>query len=228
MDKCERRKCKRESRMSVKVMMADDHSLMREGIKQLLEFDGQIEVIGEVGDGEECLIKLPILKPEILLLDINMPKKNGIEVLQEIKKRNIPVKVIVLTVHNEIDYLLRAVDCGVNGYILKNAESAELKKAIMAVANGESYIQPNLIPSLNSRLISRDSDKEKIESLTRRELEVLIQLANGSFNKGIATSLNISERTVKNHISNIFKKIDVNDRTQAAVFAIKNDLIKLF
>ena len=228
MDKCERRKCKRESRMSVKVMMADDHSLMREGIKQLLEFDGQIEVIGEVGDGEECLIKLPILKPEILLLDINMPKKNGSEVLQEIKKRNIPVKVIVLTVHNEIDYLLRAVDCGVNGYILKNAESAELKKAIMAVANGESYIQPNLIPSLNSRLISRDSDKEKIESLTRRELEVLIQLANGSFNKEIATSLNISERTVKNHISNIFKKIDVNDRTQAAVFAIKNDLIKLF
>lgn len=214
--------------MSVKVMMADDHSLMREGIKQLLQFDGQIEVVGEVGDGEECLLKLPIIKPEILLLDINMPKKNGIEVLQEIKKRNISVKVIVLTVHNEIDYLLRAVDCGVNGYILKNAESAELKKAIMAVANGESYIQPNLIPSLNSRLISRDTDKEKIESLTRRELEVLIQLANGSFNKEIATSLNISERTVKNHISNIFKKIDVNDRTQAAVFAIKNDLITLF
>jgi len=201
---------------------------MREGIKQLLEFDGQIEVVGEVGNGEECLLRLPVIKPEILLLDINMPKKNGIEVLQEIKKRNIPVKVIILTVHNEIDYLLRAVDIGVNGYILKNAESAELKKAIMAVANGESYIQPNLIPSLNSRLLSRDSDKEKIESLTKRELEVLIQLSNGMFNKEIATTLNISERTVKNHISNIFKKIEVNDRTQAAVFAIKNDLIKLF
>ena len=214
--------------MSVKVMMADDHSLMREGIKQLLEFDGQIEVVGEVGDGEECLLRLPVIKPEILLLDINMPKKNGIEVLQEIKKRNIPVKVIILTVHNEIDYLLRAVDIGVNGYILKNAESAELKKAIMAVANGESYIQPNLIPSLNSRLLSRDSDKEKSESLTKRELEVLIQLSNGMFNKEIATTLNISERTVKNHISNIFKKIEVNDRTQAAVFAIKNDLIQLF
>lgn len=214
--------------MSVKVMMADDNSLMREGIKQLLEFDGQIEVVGEVGDGEECLLRLPIVKPEILLLDINMPKKNGIEVLQEIKKRSIPVKVIILTVHNEIDYLLRAVDIGVNGYILKNAESSELKKAIMAVANGESYIQPNLIPSLNSRLVSRDTDKEKIESLTKRELEVLIQVANGMFNKEIATTLNISERTVKNHISNIFKKIDVNDRTQAAVFAIKNDIIKLF
>ena len=93
---------------------------------------------------------------------------------------------------------------------------------------GETYIQPSLVPALNSRLVSRDIDKEKINSLTKRELEVLIEVANGLFNKEIATSLNISERTVKNHISNIFKKIDVSDRTQAAVFAIKNDLIKLY
>lgn len=214
--------------MSIKVMIADDHILMREGIKQLLEFDGSIEVVGEVSDGEECLAKLPLVRPEVLLLDINMPKKNGIEVLQDIKKRNIPVKVLILTVHNEIDYLLKAVDIGVDGYILKDSESSELKRAINAVVQGESYIQPNLIPSLNSRLVSRDSDKEKIESLTKRELEVLVQVANGMFNKEIATSLNISERTVKNHISNIFKKIEVNDRTQAAVFAIKNDIIRLF
>ena len=94
--------------------------------------------------------------------------------------------------------------------------------------NGESYIQPKLIPALNNRLVARDVDKDKIDSLTSRELEVLIQVANGMFNKEIATSLNISERTVKNHISNIFKKIDVSDRTQAAVFAIKNDIIKLY
>ena len=91
--------------MSIKVMIADDHILMREGIKQLLEFAGSIEVVGEVSDGEECLAKLPLVRPEVLLLDINMPKKNGIEVLQDIKKRNIPVKVLILTVHNEIDYL---------------------------------------------------------------------------------------------------------------------------
>ena len=214
--------------MSIKVMIADDHILMREGIKQLLEFDGSIDVVGEVSDGEECLAKLPLVRPEVLLLDINMPKKNGIEVLQDIKKRNIPVKVLILTVHNEIDYLLKAVDVGVDGYILKDSESSELKKAIDAVVQGESYIQPNLIPSLNSRLVSRDSDKEKIDTLTKRELEVLVKLAYGMFNKEIATSLNISERTVKNHISNIFKKIEVNDRTQAAVFAIKNDVIQLF
>lgn len=214
--------------MSIKVMLADDHILMREGIRQLLEFDGSISVIAEASDGEECIDKLLKSNPDVLLLDINMPKKNGIEVLQEIKSRNINVKVLILTVHNETEYLLKAVDIGVDGYILKDSESAELKRAINAVLNGESYIQPSLIPALNNRLIARDVDKDKIDSLTKRELEVLIQVANGMFNKEIATSLDISERTVKNHISNIFKKIDVSDRTQAAVFAIKNDLIKLF
>lgn len=214
--------------MSIKVMLADDHVLMREGIRQLLEFDGSIDVIAEANDGEECLEKLNAVKPQVLLLDINMPKKNGIEVLEDIKKKNIDVKVLILTVHNEIEYLLKAVDIGVDGYILKDSESTELKKAINSVINGESYIQPKLIPSLNKRLLTRDVDKDKIDSLTSREMEVLIQVANGMFNKEIATSLNISERTVKNHISNIFKKIDVSDRTQAAVFAIKNDIIKLF
>lgn len=214
--------------MSIRVMLADDHILMREGIRQLLEFDGSISVIAEANDGEECINKLLESKPDVLLLDINMPKKNGIEVLEEINKRNIDVKVLILTVHNETEYLLKALDIGVNGYILKDSESAELKRAINEVIKGENYIQPSLIPALNSRLVSRDIDKDKIDSLTKRELEVLIQIANGMFNKEIATSLDISERTVKNHISNIFKKIDVSDRTQAAVFAIKNDLIKLF
>lgn len=217
-----------EVTLNIKVMLADDHVLMREGIRQLLEFDGSIEVIGEASDGEECLQKLEKVKPDVLLLDINMPKLNGIEVLEEIKRKKINVKVLILTVHNEVDYLIRAVDIGVDGYILKDSESAELKKAIMTVMDGESYIQPKLIPMLNKRLITRDSDKEKLESLTGREKEVLIEVANGMFNKEIATSLYISERTVKNHISNIFKKLDVSDRTQAAVFAIKNDLVKLF
>lgn len=214
--------------MSIKVMLADDHVLVREGMRQLLEFDGSIEVVGEVNNGEECLEKLPIIKPEILLLDINMPKKNGVEVLEEIRMNNIPVKVLILTVHNEIEYLVRAIDTGVDGYILKDSEFAELKKAIRCIMNGEQYIQTSLIPALNNRLLARDSDKEKIDLLTKRELEVLIHVANGMFNKEIAISLNISERTVKNHISNIFKKLDVNDRTQAAVFAIKNDIIKLY
>lgn len=214
--------------MSVRVMLADDHILMREGIRQLLEFDGSIEVVEEANDGDECLEKLKRSKPDVLLLDINMPKKNGIQVLEEIKKNKINVKVLILTVHNEVEYLLKAVDIGVDGYIMKDSESAELKKAINAVMNGESYIQPKLIPALNNRLVARDVDKEKLESLTKREIDVLILVASGMFNKEIAIKLNISERTVKNHISNIFKKLDVSDRTQAAVFAIKNDIVKLF
>lgn len=212
----------------LKVMIADDHVLMREGIRQLLEFDGTIKVIEEASDGIECLEKLKTVNPEVLLLDINMPNMNGIEVLEKIKTRNLKVKVLILTVHNEIEYLIKAIDIGADGYILKDSGSAELKKAINIVMSGENYIQPSLIPALNSRLIAKDIDKEKIESLTKRELEVLIQVANGMFNKEIATTLNISERTVKNHMSNIFKKLDVSDRTQAAVFAIKNDIIKLY
>ena len=213
--------------MSIRVMLADDHILIREGIRQLLEYDGEIEMIEEANDGEECLEKIVESKPDVLLLDINMPKKNGVDVLQEIKDKGMDVKVLILTVHNEIEYLIKVVDMGVDGYIMKDAEFAELKRAIERVASGERYIQPNLIPALNSKLVSRDIEKDKIDSLTNREIEVLQQIAGGLLNKEIAMNLKISERTVKNHVSNIFKKIDVADRTQAAVFAIKNDLVKL-
>lgn len=211
----------------IKVMIVDDHAMIREGIKRLLEFDGNISVVAEASDGEECLSILKKTDLDILLLDINMPKKNGIEVLQEIRSKKMKIKVLMLTVHNEVEYLIKAVDIGVDGYILKDSESSELIKAINVILSGENYIQPSLIPSLNSKLISRDVDKEKIEQLTKREMEILLNVANGMFNKEIAVNLNISERTVKNHISNIFKKIKVADRTQAAVFAIKNNLIEL-
>jgi len=214
--------------MSVKVMLADDHALMREGIKHLLEFDGSIEVIDEANNGKECLEKLEKIEPDILLLDINMPDMNGIEVLEELKKQNKNIKILMLTVHSEVEYLIKAIDIGANGYILKDSGSLELKQAINVIMTDGSYIQPSLLPALNSRLINRDIDKEKLESLTKREIEILIHVAGGMFNKEIANNLDISERTVKNHISNIFKKIDVSDRTQAAVFAIKNNVVKLY
>lgn len=213
--------------MKIRVILADDHVMLREGIKQLLEFDQTIQVVAEANDGVECLEKINSVETDVLLLDINMPRKNGLDTLQEIKKNKKKIKVLILTVHEEVEYLVKAIDLGVEGYILKDSGSMELKKAIHAVLKGESYIQPNLIPALNHYLIHKDEDKEKLSSLTKREVEVLIEVAKGNFNRDIALHLNISERTVKNHMVSIFKKIDVADRTQAAVFAIKNNLVKI-
>ena len=213
--------------MAINVMITDDHSMIREGLKQLLELEGDFKVIAEAADGIECMNKLEEVTPDVLLLDINMPNMNGLEVLQKMKDKKLKIKVLVLTIHSEVEYLLKAVDIGINGYLLKDSESAELKKAISVVASGENYIQPSLIPVLNAKMIDRDSDSVKIESLTKRELEVLKNLSYGMYNKEIAEKLDISERTVKNHISNIFKKIEVTDRTQAAVFAIRNNLITI-
>lgn len=214
--------------MAVKIMITDDHSMIREGLKNLLELDGDIEVIAEAEDGMECLDKLESIHPDVLLLDINMPKMNGLEVLKKLKEKRSKIKVLVLTVHNETEYLMKAVDIGINGYVLKDSESSELKKAIFAIYEGETYIQPSLIPALNSKMIEKDKDEVKIDSLTRRELEVLKLLAIGMYNKEVAEKLDISERTVKNHVSNIFKKIEVTDRTQVAVFAIRNGLVDLY
>lgn len=209
----------------IEVMLVDDHKMVREGMKQLLEFDNEIKVIAEASGGAECLEILKEKIPDVLLLDINMPEMNGIEVVKKIRKNNIPVKILMLTVHKEVEYLLHLMDLGIEGYILKDSDSAELIKAIEAVIKGEVYIQAELMPALNSKLVKRDMDRDKLDMLTDREIEVLKLVAEGKFNKEIAAQLHISERTVKNHISNIFKKIDVSDRTQAAVFAIKNNMI---
>lgn len=213
--------------MSVKIMITDDHSMIREGLKNLLELDGDIEVIAEAVDGQDCLAKLETVKPDVLLLDINMPVMNGLDVLKNLKIRRNRVKVLILTVHNEVEYLMKAIDIGINGYVLKDSESSVLKKAIFSIADGENYIQPSLIPALNAKMIEKDEDSVKFESLTKREIEVLKLLAVGMYNKEVAESLDISERTVKNHVSNIFKKLDVTDRTQAAVFAIRNGLVNI-
>lgn len=209
----------------IEIIIADDHMMIREGLKQLLELDGTMKVIAEANDGEECLNLLnKKIHPDILLLDINMPKKNGIEVLEYIKQNKIPVKVLILTVHNEVEYLLKAVDIGIDGYLLKDSSYDELKEAIDVVISGNTYIQPSLLPALNESMEDYALDKERIEWLTKRELDVLRLISKGCSNKKISDELTISERTVKNHISHIFRKIDVEDRTQAAVFAIRNKI----
>lgn len=208
-------------------MIADNHSMFREGLKSILESDGSLEVIAEAKDGEDCLEVLKNENPELLLLDIKMPKQTGFQVLDSMKKNGNTTPVLILTASNEIEYLMHALDIGVDGYLLKDCDSKELKKAIFTILDGKTYIQPNLIPMLNQKTKSREEDSIKIESLTERETEVLKLVSSGMYNKEIAEKLQISERTVKNHLFNIFKKIDVTDRTQAALFAIRNHMINI-
>ena len=212
----------------IKIVIADDHSIIREGLKQLLEMDGDILVVGEAGNGEECLDCIDTLKPDVVLLDINMPVMNGLKMLEKLRNsKNKNQKVLILTIHNEVEYLMKAVEIGVEGYALKDADSVILKKAIYKVYSGEKYIDYSMVPLMNEKIAL---EKEIIEDdkLTRREIEVLKLLAEGLFNKEIAYKLSISEKTVKNHVSNIFKKIGVFDRTQAAVYAIKNNIVELY
>lgn len=211
----------------IRVMIADDHKMVREGLKSLIEFDDNIRVIDEAGNGNECIYKLRYTNPDILLLDINMPDMDGIEVLKMVMKRRVHPKMLMLTVHNEIEYLVKALDNGADGYILKDSDSHDLIRAINCIYNGDKFIQPRLIPSLNAKLIARDLEKEKMSALSEREIEVLKLVAEGMLNKDIADQLYISERTVKNHLSSIFRKIDCYDRTQAAVFCIRNGLVSL-
>lgn len=212
----------------IKIVIADDHSMIREGLKQLLELDGDILVVGEAGNGKECLEVIEQLSPDVVLLDINMPVMNGLkmlEVLRTSKYKN--QRILILTIHNEVEYLMKAVDIGVEGYVLKDSDSAVLKKAIYKIYAGEQYIDYTMVPLLNEK-IAQEKEKVEDEKLTRREIEVLKLLAEGLFNKEIAYKLSISEKTVKNHVSNIFKKIGVFDRTQAAVYAIKNNIVELY
>lgn len=212
----------------LKILIADDHSMIREGLKQLLELDGDIQVVGEAGNGEECLEVLKRVNPDVVLLDINMPVMNGLkmlEILRSSKYKN--QKILILTIHNEVEYLMKAIDIGVEGYVLKDSDSSILKKAIYKIHSGEKYIDSSMVPLMNER-IAQEKEKAEEDKLTRREIEVLKLLAEGLFNKEIAYKLSISEKTVKNHVSNIFKKIGVFDRTQAAVYAIKNNIVEIY
>lgn len=213
--------------MPINVLIADDHTIVREGVKCILESTSDVEVIAEASDGYECLNAINKTNPNVVLLDISMPNLDGLKVLQIMRDQKMSAKVLIMTAKEEPEYLLKAVDMGCDGYILKKADSASLRKAIHSVYNGEMYIEPELKSVLDEKVSIRDTAVDKLNDLTRREIDVLKLLAEGLFNKEIASRLNISERTVKNHVSNIFKKISVSDRTQAAVFAIKNNLIKI-
>lgn len=218
----------------IRVLIADDHALIREGITKVLSLEPKIVVVGEAPDGEAVLIKAKELKPDIILMDINMPRVSGIEAAKQLKRDLPEVKIIALTVHDDDQRIFEGIKAGVAGYMLKDVDADTLLKTIKNVHAGETVIHPAVTTRLLGEFNRLNEVAEAVgerdavtELLTHRELEILKQIARGKSNRDIAEILCISEKTVKNHISNIFRKIQVEDRTQAALFAVKTKLVDL-
>jgi two-component system response regulator DegU len=214
----------------IKVMLVDDHSLIREGLKQLLSLEEDLVIVGEAQHGDEVLDKAFQLRPEVILLDINLPGKNGIELTGELKEKMPEVKVLVLTVDSEQVNVHKIIKAGALGYLLKDVEPDMLTEAIRTIARGDAYIQPCLLTKLVSefRQLMRDETPALPPDrfgLTQRELEIINYIAFGQTNKEIAEQLFISEKTVKNHVSSILRKMALDDRTQVAIYAYKQGMV---
>lgn len=218
----------------IRVLLADDHILLRQGLRKILEMEPRIEIVDEVGDGQGAINVARQLKPDVVLMDINMPGVNGIEASRVIKREMPKMGIIILTAHDNEEQIMQVIDAGIDGYILKDVSPDSLYSAIVCVAQGESVLNHSVISKVlrQARLMNQPANNPRLQShpadeLTEREHDVLKLIAQGAPNKVIAETLFISEKTVKNHITNIFRKLQVEDRTQAALFAIKNRLVEL-
>lgn len=223
----------------IKVALIDDHKLFREGVKRILSFESTIEVVAEADDGHEANDIVDKHKPDIVLMDINMPELNGIEATKVLVENYPETKVIILSIHDDENYVSHALQTGAQGYLLKEIDTKSLLEAIDVVYNGGSYLHPKVTHNLVKEYRQLIEDKETSASynrveyqkplhlLTKRECQVLQLLSEGQSNRKVAETLVISEKTVKNHVSNILQKMKVNDRTQAVVMAIKNGWVEV-
>ncbi|MBM7866659.1 response regulator [Heliobacterium gestii] len=209
----------------IRVVLADDHTLLRQGLRKILELDPQFQVLDEAGDGQGAINLVRHLKPDVVLMDIHMPGVDGVEATRVLKRERPQTGVIILTAHEEEDHIIHLIEAGVDGYLLKDVSPETLYGAIVTVARGGSVLNPAIVQKALGK--GRPGVTHPADELTEREKEVLRLIAQGATNAVIAGSLFISEKTVKNHITNIFRKLQVKDRTQAALYAIKNRLVKL-
>jgi DNA-binding NarL/FixJ family response regulator len=211
----------------IRVVLADDHAMVRKGIRDFLEEDAGICVVAEAADGEEAVALIGREQPEIALLDIQMPRLSGLDAARRIRKEFPKVRVLMLTAYEDEPYILAAIQAGVSGYLLKTASSEELVHAVHAVADGETALSPTVARKLVERASGGAHAEPAIEPLTERELEVLRLAAKGMGNRQIATELAISDRTVQGHLGNIYEKMRVSTRTEAVLFAVRAKWISL-
>lgn len=224
--------------MTTTIIIIDDHQLFREGVKRILDFEDSFDVIAEGDDGNDVLSLYDQYLPDVVLMDINMPTKNGIDATSELLGKYPDAKVIMLSIHDDESYVTHALKTGALGYMLKEMDANAIVAAIKVVAKGGSYLHPKVTKNLvlEFRRLSERENKGNFHQteirrpfhlLTKRECEVLQLLTDGQSNRTIGETLFISEKTVKNHVSSILQKMSVNDRTQAVVTGIKNGWVEV-
>jgi two-component system, NarL family, response regulator LiaR len=212
---------------TIRILIADDHPIVRKGLRMVLSNEPDLEVIGEAVNGMEAVEQARALKPDVILMDLQMPRKNGIEAIQEIKKNDPAVHILVLTSFADDDKVFPAIKSGASGYLLKDTLPGELLKAIRDISLGLPSLHPVIAEKLMKELVFPEAAPVAGEKLTSRELEVLKFIAQGSINQEIAERLGVSERTVSTHISNILNKLHLANRTQAALYAVREGLAGL-
>ncbi|MBO8177684.1 MAG: response regulator transcription factor [Bacillus sp. (in: Bacteria)] len=212
--------------MAIRVLIADDHHVVRRGLVFFLKTQKDIEIVGEAKNGEEAVELAKKLQPDIVLMDLVMPVMDGIEATREIKKSVPNVEILMLTSFSDQEHVIPAIEAGAAGYQLKDIEPDELVEAIRRTVRGEKTLHPKATTHLFQRFTQKDTKDDPFSVLTNREKEVLQEIAKGKSNKEIAATLFITEKTVKSHVSHILAKLNVADRTQAALFAVKHGLVK--
>ncbi|MGH4119671.1 response regulator [Clostridium sp.] len=206
----------------IKVLIADDHDLIRQGLKRIIGFEEDIIIVGEAENGQKVLDMLKVCEPDVILLDMKMPLMDGLEVLEKAKKELQNIKIIMLTVENDRTFIIDAIDKGADGYVLKESAGTEIVEAIKTVYKGEKYIDKSLVSLLFSGFKNKEKKEQTVlDSLTKREVEVLLYISKGLSNKDIGERLFLSEKTVKNYATILFRKIKAHDRVKATIFAIE-------
>ncbi|MDP2919732.1 MAG: response regulator transcription factor [Dehalococcoidia bacterium] len=208
----------------IRVMLAEDHVVVREGTRELIQHENDMEVVGEAGDGEEAVALAARTRPDVIIMDVNMPKLNGIEATKQIKANMPSTAILVLTAYDNDQYVSALLEAGAAGYLLKNIKGRELIEAVRAVHAGESVLHPKIARKVLNRFVSagiRPEGETAVSLLSERELEVLKLAAKGLSNRDIAEQLFLSIRTVQAHLGNIFNKLDVGSRTEAILFGLK-------
>ncbi len=224
----------------IKIVIIDDHQLFREGVKRILAMESEFEIVADGQDGSQALELVKLYRPDVILMDINMPNMNGVEATKELVQAFPNIKVLILSIHDDESYVTHVLKTGASGYLLKEMDADALIEAVKVVASGGAYIHPKVTHNLINeyRRLAKEDDiheesigfreveyRKPLHILTRRECEVLQLMTDGQSNRAIGESLYISEKTVKNHVSNILQKMNVNDRTQAVVEAIKKGYV---